>query len=103
MTQPGSATTALGKAITFVAGVILLALGFMFSLVVVAVVLVAAAVALAWFWWKTRALRKAMREQAPVRARESDGQVIEGEAVVVEEFTVRQGHVLPGDPDKPNT
>ncbi|MDK9703073.1 MAG: hypothetical protein OEL20_08025 [Sulfuritalea sp.] len=102
MTQPGPAVGALGKAITFVAGAIVLALGFMFSLVVIAVVLVAGAVALAWFWWKTRALRKAMREQAPVWEKtRNDGQVIDGEAVVVEEFTVTRRNILPGEPDKP--
>jgi len=43
---------------------------------------------LGYFWWKTRALRQAIREQAmagPTADSATAGEVIEGEAVVVEE------------------
>ncbi len=76
----------LGKLATIVVGAALLVLGLMFSLLVIPV-LVVLGVAL-WFYlrWKTRDLRKAMREQAAHAP--SGGTVIDGEAVIVEEFTV---------------
>ena len=72
----------------------------MFSLVVVAVLAVDAQAVGQYFWWKTRALRQAMREtleaqqqaaEAGMRmdtgsaAPEADGAVIEGEAVRVQD------------------
>lgn len=75
----------LGKLLTIVVGAALLLLGLMFSVVVIPV-LVLLGVAL-WFYlrWKTRDLRKAMREQAAHPP--SGGTVIDGEAVVVDEYT----------------
>lgn len=71
------------KLFAFVVGAILLVLGLMFS-VVVLVALVAVGLAVwAYLWWKTRELRRAMRE-APV-GRRPGGDIIEGEAIVVEE------------------
>jgi hypothetical protein len=43
-----------------------------------AVVVAVGLVVWGYFWWKTRALRQAMRERPP------GGHVVEGEAVVVE-------------------
>jgi membrane protein implicated in regulation of membrane protease activity len=99
MTQPATPTGPLGKALAVVFGTILLVLGFMFSLVLFAVIAVVGLAAFGYFWWKTRALRKAMREQAP--RTESGGQVIEGEAVIVEEYEASQRPTLPPDADKP--
>ncbi|NSL56999.1 hypothetical protein [Uliginosibacterium aquaticum] len=62
----------------------------MFSVVALGVVLVGGAVFLGYFWWKTRALRRALRAQSPVQqepfaqrspAENSDGMVIEGEMI----------------------
>ncbi|MDP5238801.1 hypothetical protein Q9Q94_04635 [Uliginosibacterium sp. 31-16] len=62
----------------------------MFSVVAVGVLLVGGAVFLGYFWWKTRALRRALREQpsmqqAPFATRSpaanDDGMVIEGESI----------------------
>jgi hypothetical protein len=88
----------LGKLATILVGAALLVLGLMFSLVVIPV-LVVLGVAL-WFYlrWKTRGLRKAMREQAS-RSPEG-GTVIDGEAVIVEEFTVEAPPRIPGAGDK---
>ena len=72
-------------------GTILLILGFMFSVVVFAVIAVLGLAIWIYLMWKTRKLRRAMQEQAP------DGQVIEGEAIVVEEYRVRTKNVLPSD------
>lgn len=101
MTQPASTPGVLGKAVALVAGAILLLLGFMFSLILVAFIAIAGLAAWSYFWWKTRGVRRAMREQAPVRGNDGRGQVIEGEAVVVEEFRAEQRLVLPDDPERP--
>lgn len=70
----------LTKALAVIAGMILLVLGLMFSLVILALAAVAGLAAWGWFWWKTRELRKAMQQ------RPADGHVIEGEAIVVDEY-----------------
>lgn len=66
----------LGKLVTIVAGVLLLAAAFMLSLLVFAVVAVVALGVFGYFWWKTRELRRQMREHPP------GGRVIEGEVIV---------------------
>ena len=88
--QPGGP---LGKLAAAVVGAVALAVGLMFSLVFVVVVVVAGIGIWAYFWWKTRALRRHLREQAeqaafgqqPTGADEPsrEGDVIDGEAVRV--------------------
>lgn len=73
-------------------GVVLLALGFMASMVALAIIAVLGLALGAWFWWHTRELRRTMKEQTP------GGQVIDGEAIVVEEYVAKAGDVVPGDP-----
>jgi membrane protein implicated in regulation of membrane protease activity len=75
----------LAKVLAALAAAILLVLGFMFSLVILALAVVAGLAAWGWFWWKTRELRKTM-PQHPV-----DGHVIEGEAIVVDEYPSARG------------
>ena len=58
-------------------GLMLLILGLMFSMFVLVVISALGLAAWAYLWWKTRKLRRAMEQQA--------GQVIDGEAVLVEE------------------
>ena len=77
------------------AGVILLVLGFLFSLVVFAAIIALGLALWGYVWWKTRKLRGAMQEQAPA------GRVIDGEATVVEETRASTKNVLPGDPPGP--
>lgn len=95
----------VAKLLAAVGGVLLLALGFMFSLVVLAVAFVVGLGVWGWFWWKTRKLRQQlherMREQAPGKPFPTDGTVIEGEAVVVAEETTRvTASRLPASPDR---
>lgn len=91
-TYPGGL---LKRVAAVAAGMVLLALGFMFSLVILAVVAVAGLAAWGWFWWKTHELRQAMRERSPMGM---DGhRVIEGEAVIVEEYRAER-EVLPREP-----
>jgi|688.fasta_scaffold22139_15 membrane protein implicated in regulation of membrane protease activity len=82
----------LRKAFALLAGAILLILGFMASVVVFAIVAVLGLALWAYVWWKTRKLRQTMQAQAP-----TGGQVIDGEAVVVEEYVVETKTILPGD------
>lgn len=75
----------VGKLLTALLSVGLLILGVMFSLVALAVAAVIGLAFAGWFWWKTRALRQAMREAAPAAAasasRAADGEIIDGECV----------------------
>ena len=80
-------------------GVILLALGFMFSVILFAVIAVLGLALWGYLSWKTRKLRRTMQEQAS-----GNGHVIDGEAMVVEEYSVTTKNVLPGDPgQQPST
>jgi len=72
----------LEKLFAFVGGTILLVLGLMFSVVVLAGLVTVGLAVWAYLWWRTRELRRAMRE-APVGRQRGD--IIEGEAVVVED------------------
>lgn len=92
-----------------IGGVILLVIGFMFSLVVLAAAAVIGIGIWGWFWWKTRKLRQQVNEQMREHMREnaaharpsSGGDIIEGEAVVVEEETTRvTSNQLPESPDR---
>jgi hypothetical protein len=78
----------LGKLIGFFAMVVLVVLGLMFSAVVLAIASVIGLGVFGYFWWKTRALRKAMKEHAATHAPVEtpiQGNIIEGEAVVIGE------------------
>lgn len=101
MSQTKPPTGPLGQILALVAGVIMLVLGFMFSVVLLAVFVVVGLTLGAWFFWKTRHLRKAMREAGPVGNPPADGEVIEGEAVIVEEYRVSETNILPDDTRKP--
>ncbi len=76
----------LAKALALIGGAALLVLGFMFSLVLLAVAVVLVAGVWAYLWWKTRELRRLLRESPPATAAEppGDGQVFDGEAVRVD-------------------
>ena len=90
----------LAKIVTFVLGATLIVVGFMFSLVALAVVAVGAVLAGTWLWWKTRAVRRQIREQMsqqqPVQRDEKpfDGHIIEGEVIRETEQPVPTGRLL---------
>ena len=93
------------KVAAFIVGSVLLVLGVMFSLVFLAGFLVLGMGVWLYLMWKTRALRAAMRDQASRQGRQR-GEVIDGEAVVVEESRVVQYEILPaedGRPDDPSS
>ncbi|MBI5920818.1 MAG: hypothetical protein HY847_04110 [Betaproteobacteria bacterium] len=78
----------LGKLLAAVGGTIIFVLGLMFSLVLLAVLATLGLLAWGYFLWKTRKIRKQMSEV------QQGGQVIEGEAILVEE-RVNQQDILP--------
>lgn len=94
----------LGKLLTAIVGAVLLVLGFMFSVVLIAIVVAVGLGVWLWFWWKTRKLRQQLRENPPPgweRQSAPDGDVIEGEAVIVEEEITRvTSSRLPESPDR---
>ena len=69
------------------------------ALVVLAVVAVGGLLLWGWVWWKTRTIRKQMREQGPVGgANEAPrkGYIIEGEVIrETDAETPGQGRLLP--------
>lgn len=84
----------LRKIAGFVVTIVMIILVLMFSAVVFAVILVVGAVTWAYLWWKTRELRKQMRdfrersaamEGEVVGSEITRGEVIEGEVIRVAE------------------
>ena len=84
--------TKLGKLATFAAGASVVALALMFSLVALAVIAVGGTIAGTWLWWKTRDVRKQMREQA--ERQPGGGYIIEGEVIRADEQPVPSGKLL---------
>lgn len=72
------------KIIGILLTVVALIVGFMFSVIVLALVLVVGSIVFGYFWWKTRALRQAVRQQM-ASAESEQSAVIEGVATVVRE------------------
>ena len=70
-----SAPGLLGRILTAAASATVLVVVFMFSLVIFAIVAIIALLAGSYLWWKTRALRRRMRE------RPRGGRIIEGEVL----------------------
>ena len=65
----------MGKILTTVASAAVLVIAFMLSLLVFAVVAAIGLMVGGYLWWKTRELRKQMRD------RPQDGRIIEGEVI----------------------
>ena len=98
----------LARVLAVIVGVLALVATFMFSLIVFAVLGVVVLAVWGYFWWKTRALRAAMRETLDAQQRAAEatmdgaqatpdstpdsgsGTVIEGEAVRVQDDPNRQ-------------
>lgn len=87
--------TLLARIVGVVVGVIALGATLMFSAVVFVVLAIAGLALWGYFWWKTRVLRRQMQEQmeqmrtqgfeSPFRQAPADENVIDGEAVRVDE------------------
>lgn len=73
--RPGQPRSLLQKIVTVAIAAGVFALALMFSVVVFALVLTVGVVAWGYLWWKSRDLRRKMRENPP------GGLVIEGEVI----------------------
>ena len=87
---PGHNGGPLSRLLTALIGILVLGAALMFSLVFFAVLAVAGLLFWLYFWWKTRDLRRRLREQSaqapfgqPGEAAPGESNVIEGEAVRV--------------------
>ena len=65
----------LGRVAAAIVGAIALVVAFMFSVVALAVVSVIIVIAVGYVWWKTRDLRRHLRENPP------GGRVIDGDSM----------------------
>ncbi len=63
------------KVLTFAVSVVVLVVAFMFSVVALAIVSVVVLIVVAYVWWKTRDLRRRLRENPP------GGRVIDGDTI----------------------
>lgn len=80
----------LAKLAALALGLVALVVAFAFGIVIVAVVAVVGVVFWGYLWWKTRQLRRAMRDAAinadtGAFSTEGEGSVIDGEAVRIVE------------------
>ena len=93
---PGQPASFAGRLLGFVGAVVVAILAFMFSLAALAVVAVGGALLGGWLWWKTRAMRKQVREQMERQAnlRPADGYIIEGEVIRRDEQPATGGRRL---------
>ena len=64
----------LAKVLTFALGAVALVVAFIFSMVALAIVSVVIVIGVGYVWWKTRDLRRHLRENPP------GGRVIDGDA-----------------------
>ena len=78
--SPGQPRTFMQKLVATVVTVGVFALALMFSVVFFALILTLGLVAWGYLWWKSRDLRRQMREQQG-RREEAEGLVIEGEVI----------------------
>lgn len=86
--KQGTPSGPLAKVVAFLLSATFLVLAFMFSLVALAVVAVVGVALGGWLWWKTRAMRKQMKEMREAAQQMGEGgpthnndQVIEGEFI----------------------
>ncbi len=85
----GSALGVISRVLTILAGAALLVVGLMFSLLAVGIVLVTGLLLFLYVKWRTRHLRKHLREQQAAHAQHAgdpnvNGLVIEGEVLAAE-------------------
>ena len=70
----------LSKVAKIVVSIVLIGLALMFSVLLFVVILVVGAMAWGYVWWRTRDLRKQMRQYSPSDV-VVEGDVIEGEVI----------------------
>jgi ABC-type bacteriocin/lantibiotic exporter with double-glycine peptidase domain len=87
LNTPAKTHSLLRKLVTLTVTVAMLGLVLMFSAVLLVIITIVGALAWVYLWWKTRELRKQMRDFVPREAeaekKESDVGVVEGEVIRV--------------------
>ena len=84
LNSPGKSPGLLRKLAALIVTVALVALVLMFSAVLLVIIFIAGTIAGAYLWWKTRELRKIMRNMPPRgMQREEKIKVFEGEVIRV--------------------
>jgi hypothetical protein len=99
----GNSPGLLRKTVAVITMVVLAGVVLMFSAILLAVILIIVVFGGTYLWWKTRALRKLMKEQmqgfppqgAAMRSdafvgEVFEGEVIEGEAILVDESSAKE-------------
>ncbi len=75
-------TSVFKKIATLSIALLLLIIGLMFSAVLLVALVVVGSLGGAWLWWKTRHLRRQMREQRQTSADDTpQGRIIDGEII----------------------
>jgi hypothetical protein len=87
LNSPVKTHSLLRKLVTLTVTVAMLGLVLMFSALLLVIITIVGALAWAYLWWKTRELRKQMRDFVPREAerenKESDVEIFEGEVIRV--------------------
>jgi len=87
LSGPEKSSSLLRKLMTLIMAVAILALVVMFSVVLLTIIVVVGASAWVYLWWKTRTLRKQMRDMPRNEmhwdAKRSDDAMFEGEVIRV--------------------
>jgi ABC-type bacteriocin/lantibiotic exporter with double-glycine peptidase domain len=87
LNTPAKTHSLLRKLVTLMVTAALLGLVLMFSAVLLVIITIVGALAWVYLWWKTREMRKQMRDFVPREAereyKESDVGVVEGEVIRV--------------------
>jgi uncharacterized membrane protein len=87
LNSPAKSPGLLHKLVALIVSVAMVGLALMFSAVLFAIIIVAGTLAWAYLWWKTRELRKQMRNFPPREVKQEekmgDGEVFEGEVIRV--------------------
>jgi hypothetical protein len=87
LNSPAKTHSLLRKLVTLTVTVAIVGLVLMFSAVLLVIITIVGALAWAYLWWKTRELRKQMRDFSPREMQreqnESDVGVVEGEVIRV--------------------
>jgi hypothetical protein len=87
LNSPATSSGPLRKLAALIVTVAMAGLALMFSAVLFAIIIVAGTIAWIYLWWKTRELRKQMRDFPPREVtreeKMGDGNVFEGEAIRV--------------------
>lgn len=90
-TLPGKSPGLLARIFAILAAALIAIVSLMFSIVVFAIALAIGAVVWGWLWWKTRELRKQMRQDPLFReAARQAAQGTPGQGDVIEGVVIRE-------------